>query len=108
VEGESGAVAIVCELRARPGQRDALLRGLFAIQDVARQEEGTDSYIVLESGTEEDLIVLFEVFRDHAAYEVHRAHPVHERLIAELPNLVAGGELKLLRPAGLSRPLRRP
>jgi quinol monooxygenase YgiN len=104
VEEDSTEVAIVCELRARPGQRDALLSGLFAIQDVSREEDGTRSYLVLESGTDEDLIVLFELFRNHAAYELHRAHPVHERVIAQLPNLIAGGELKVLRPAGVGRP----
>ncbi|MCU1455140.1 MAG: Antibiotic biosynthesis monooxygenase [Acidimicrobiales bacterium] len=92
-------VAIVCELVAKPGRKPELLDALDRIARVCDDEPGTEAYVVMDSATDDDAVVLFELFTDEAAYQEHRAHPVHEEVVSGLDDLLGdGSRLSQLRP----------
>lgn len=67
---------VIAKLHAAPGKADALaalLREQAAV--VRREEPGCLAYIPHRDTGDPDAFVFYEVYRDKAAFDVHRASP---------------------------------
>ena len=96
-----GRVGMLVRLTAAPGQRAALLDAMHRYSDGLSEEPGTEMFIVHVDPDDADVVWLYEVFRDAAAQEDHRAADGFARLMTELPDMLAS-------PPGILRldPLR--
>ena len=96
-----GRVGLLVRLSASPGRRAALLDSLNRYSDGLSEEPGTEMFIVHVDPDDENVVWLYEVFRDAEAQEQHRAADGFARLMTEIPDLLAS-------PPGILRldPLR--
>lgn len=72
----SEGYTVIAKLRAAPGKADALaalLREQAAV--VRREEPGCLAYVPYRDATDGDAFVFYEVYRDQAAFDLHRASP---------------------------------
>jgi quinol monooxygenase YgiN len=70
-------------LKAKPGQADALLAQLQAIQRGTRAESGNLAYDIHRSVDDPLMFVVFEAFADRAAFDAHVKAP-HTRAFSEI------------------------
>ena len=75
-------VTIVARYRARPGEGDAVAAALTAHVAATRAEPGCLQFDACRSVDDPDEFVLYETYRDEAAFESHRASPHFQRYIA--------------------------
>ena len=96
-----GRVGMLVRLAAAPGRRAALLDSLNRYSDGLGEEPGTEMFIVHVDPDDDNVVWLYEVFRDAEAQEQHRAADGFARLMTEIPDLLAS-------PPGILRldPLR--
>jgi quinol monooxygenase YgiN len=88
--------AIIATLDIAPGRRDQVLPMLMAHRDhCLKSEPGTLQFEVLIPREEESKVLLYEVYRDDAAFDAHRNGPS----IAQWRKEAAGmlGELHVTR-----------
>ena len=71
-----------------PGMRAAALDALNRYIDDLDQEPGTEAFLVCVDPADDDVVWLYEWFRDENALERHRSAPLFHRLMTELPGLV--------------------
>ncbi len=72
----SEGYTVIATLRAAPGKADALAALLREQAAVVRKEEpGCLAYIPHRDAVDPDAFVFYEVYRDQAAFEAHRASP---------------------------------
>mgnify|MGYP003832141141 FL=1 len=71
-----------------PGMRAAALDALNRYIDDLDQEPGTEAFLVCVDPADDDVVWLYEWFRDENALEQHRSAPLFHRLMTELPGLV--------------------
>ena len=69
-------LALVVSMQAKPGHRDAFLAAITADAEAsAANEPGCVSFDVVVDTTDDHHFFLYEVYRDQAALEAHRASP---------------------------------
>lgn len=98
----SDGYTIIARLQAAPGKADALaalLREQAAV--VRREEPGCLAYIPHRDTADPDAFLFYELYRDKAAFDLHRASPhlatFRER--REREGLVTGpAEVRVYRP----------
>jgi len=73
----------------QPGMRPAALDVLNRYVDDLDQEPGTEAFLVCVDPSDENVVWLYEWFRDEAALEDHRQAPLFGRLMRELPEVVS-------------------
>lgn len=85
------AYAILVDFRLKPGAREEFRRliDVNAGQSV-RDEEGCSRFDVLEVSDDDDRILLYEVYRDRAAFDAHLETPHYAVFNAQSADLVAG------------------
>lgn len=67
---------VIARLQAAPGKADALAALLVEQAAVVRREEpGCLAYIPHRDAGDPDAFVFYEVYRDQAAFDAHRASP---------------------------------
>jgi (4S)-4-hydroxy-5-phosphonooxypentane-2,3-dione isomerase len=85
-------LAIIATLEVAAGQRHVLFSALKAHRDrCLRDEAGTLEFVVLRPHEDETKVLLFEVYRDEAAFEAHRKGAS----IAQFREETAGLQVKL-------------
>jgi quinol monooxygenase YgiN len=82
-------VSILCRLVTKEGRRSEYIEELRAILEVAQEEVGTEVYIVHEAPSDDVTIFVYELYRDSAAYQAHRASKAHAHLQGRLEELLA-------------------
>ena len=83
-------VNLTAVIRCRPGQAEAVLQALTAVGHSARANEpGTLGYVVVRSGSDPDLLLTQERFRDRAAMEAHNAGGGSKAFFAATDGLLA-------------------
>lgn len=83
-------IALIVQLRAAAGKRDVLLG--FArrqARNTVENEEGCLHFDVLVPRDSDDRIVLYEIYRDEAALDLHRKQPYSVKYFEETAALVA-------------------
>ncbi len=69
-------LAIIATIEVAPGRRDQVLRALMAHRArCLKDEPGTLQFEVLAPHDDDTKLLLYEVYRDDAAFEVHRNAP---------------------------------
>ena len=100
---------ITVEFRLKPGTRDAF-RPLMDENAVtsARDEPGCRRFDVLEPAGQPDVIFLYEIYDDRAAFEAHVRSPHFLKFQAETEGFVAGKtvvEYELVCEGAAGRPI---
>ena len=96
-----GRVGMLVRLTAAPGRRAALLDAMNRYTDGLGAEPGTEMFILHVDPDDENVVWLYEVFRDANAQEEHRAAAGFAQMMTEIPDLLGA-------PPGILRldPLR--
>lgn len=96
------AVALVVEIRTHPGQRDAFLARLRQHRDnVLAHEPGCQRFdILLPAEDDGDGCLLYELYRDDAAFDDHNAAPYFRAYRADTDAMIASRRRIVCRPAG--------
>jgi quinol monooxygenase YgiN len=85
-----GRQALLVRLTSHPGNRAALLDLLNSYADGLAEEPGTEVFIVSVDPEDENLVWLYEIFRDEDAAVSHRSSSGFARLMQAMPGLLAG------------------
>lgn len=83
-----GRKGMVVRLTAKAGMRPALLDTLNTYADGLAEEPGTEVYLVSTDPDDENLVWLFEVFKDEHAENEHRASDGFATMITALNDLL--------------------
>ena len=83
-----GRIGILVRIPVLSGRRPAALDVLNRDVDDLDSEPGTEAFMVCIDPQDEDVVWLYEWFRDEAALAEHREAPLFQRLMGELPELV--------------------
>lgn len=83
-----GRKGLVVRLTAKAGMRAALLDALNTYADGLAEEPGTEVYLLSTDPDDENLVWLFEVFKDEDAENEHRASDGFATLITALNDLL--------------------
>lgn len=83
-----GRIGMLVRIPVLPGMRPAALDVLNRYVDDLDEEPGTEAFLVCVDPSDQNVVWLYEWFRDEAALEAHRSAPLFSRLMGELPDLV--------------------
>jgi len=83
-----GRIGLLVRIPVLPGMRPAALDVLNRYVDDLHEEPGTEAFMVCVDPDDQNVIWLYEWFRDEAALQAHREAPLFGRLMSELPQLV--------------------
>ncbi|MGJ5177535.1 putative quinol monooxygenase [Bradyrhizobium oligotrophicum] len=86
-----GAYAVVAQVRARPGQEDALRTATLPLIDLVRGDPKNLIYFLQEDRAKPGHFIFYEVFASKADFEAHNAMPYVQDWFAKLPQLADGG-----------------
>jgi|tagenome__1003787_1003787.scaffolds.fasta_scaffold18877776_1 autoinducer 2-degrading protein len=92
------AYTLAITLKCRPGAAETFRRVLGEITSESRDETGNVAFVTHESLEEPDVFLVYESYRDEAAYQAHLATPAFARVEAELFPLVAEREVRAYAP----------
>jgi len=95
------AIALVVEIRAHPGQRDAFLARLRQHREnVQAHEPGCQAFEILVAEEDAETLVLYELYRDDEALRDHDAAPYFQAYREDTAAMIASRRRILCRPAG--------
>ena len=98
---ESTEIVVIAKIPCQPGKRDEAAAGLQQILDHVESEEGTLRYVLLKDTTDADLLWMYEVYRDQAAFDAHAGSEAMRSLGHALGGVLAGRpELIMTSPVG--------
>ena len=83
-------LTVIAKIRAKSGSEKQLEQACTEMASHVRQEPGTLTYIMHRSTTDPTVIMVYEVYKDEAAFEAHRKTPHMAALFGKLKDLVAG------------------
>ncbi len=92
-------------ISVKPADRAAFLRALRINYDGTAREPGNIRYDVLRDPLDEDSFTIYEVFRDQAALEAHRASDHYRECMQIIAPMIAGAiSKKVLAPVYMPPP----
>lgn len=98
-----GAIAIVAEVRAKPGKEHELREITLPLVAKVRAERNNVVYFLHEDRESPGHFVFYEIFATPADFEAHNATPHVQAWFARLPELAEGdvkvSRLQILDPA---------
>lgn len=83
-----GRKGMVVRLTSKPGMRAALLDVLNTYADGLAEEPGTEVYLLSTDPDDENLVWLFEIFKDDDAENDHRASQGFATMLGSLNDLL--------------------
>jgi quinol monooxygenase YgiN len=86
-------------IRIRPENVDAFMKGVTENARSARKEPGCRQFEVLVDPADRTKVMLFEVYDDDKAFEVHQQTPHFKKYLAEAVPLLASRERQVWRKA---------
>lgn len=94
-------IAVIAKIPAQPGQRDAVVAGLRAMLDHVETEPGTITYILHEDAKDADVLWMYEIYADQAAFDAHGTSEAMKALGGAIGAHLGGKpELTFLTPIG--------
>ena len=90
---------LVVHISIKPENVDAFMQKLDANARAARTEPGCRQFEVLVDPNDRTKIMLFEVYKDEAAFEAHQATPHFKKYVAEAVPLLASRERQVFTKA---------
>ena len=92
-------VAVVAKLVAKPGRRAEAVEALRALVGAARDEPGTEVYVLHEAAGDDETVWVYEMYTDQEALATHSSSDAMKRVGARLADLLAAApEIILTRP----------
>ena len=89
-------LAIIATIEAAPGRRDQLLTSLAALKaNSLKEEPGTLQFDILAPHEDDTNVLVYEVYRDDAAFDVH----LHGSSLARWREEAAGAKVRVTRCA---------
>jgi quinol monooxygenase YgiN len=82
---------IVAEFLLKPGAEATFREAMDRHAVNSRAEPGCLGFDVCEDAERPGRVLLYEVYRDDAAYQAHRANPSWRRMMELLPSLLEPG-----------------
>jgi quinol monooxygenase YgiN len=86
-----GRIGLLVRIPVVAGMRPAALDVLNRYVDDLDDEPGTEAFLVCVDPDDENVVWLYEWFRDEEALAAHREAPLFASLMHELPDLVTDG-----------------
>ncbi len=83
-----GRIGLLVRIPVVAGMRPAALDVLNRYIDDLHTEPGTEAFLVCIDPSDENVVWLYEWFRDDDALAAHRESPLFHQLMAGLPDLV--------------------
>lgn len=80
-----GRVGLFVRVVCRPGGRAGVLDALNRYADMLHQEPDTEAFLICLDPDDQDVVWLYEWFKDADALEAHRSAPTFEVMMRELP-----------------------
>jgi quinol monooxygenase YgiN len=94
-------IVVIAKIPCQPGKRDEAAAGLQPMLDHVEGEEGTLTYVLLKDSTDEDVLWMYEVYADKAAFDTHSGSEAMKSLGHALGGVLAGRpELIFATPVG--------
>jgi quinol monooxygenase YgiN len=90
---------LAVDIRIKPENVDKFMAGLLENARAARKEPGCRQFEVLVDPADRTKVMLFEVYDDEKAFEVHQQTPHFKKYLAEAVPLLAARERRTLRRA---------
>ncbi|HZT65328.1 MAG TPA: putative quinol monooxygenase [Acidimicrobiales bacterium] len=92
-------VGVAARLVAKPERRGELVEALRGLVEAAREEAGTELYLLHEAAGDDDTVWVYELYADQDALSAHSSSEAMKVVGARLADILAGPpELILLRP----------
>ena len=79
-------------IRIKPENVDSFMQKLAANAAAARKEPGCKQFEVLQDPQDKTKVMLYEVYTDEKAFEVHQQQPAFKTYVAEAVPLLASRE----------------
>jgi quinol monooxygenase YgiN len=92
--------AFITRLRAKPGQRDALIALNRTMQEATAKEDGVPVYIFHTAEDDPDEFFYYDLYASEEAYNAHCATEAFGKMLASLGALADVTEMKKLKPFG--------
>ena len=83
-------LANIVTIEVKPGNADAVVAALLAHQERSLDEPGTLQFVVLRPRGDDSRLITYEVYRDEAAFDAHRAAPSLAQLLSDTREMVLG------------------
>jgi (4S)-4-hydroxy-5-phosphonooxypentane-2,3-dione isomerase len=83
---------LAVQIRIKPDDVDAFMRRLNENATAARKEPGCRQFDVLVDPNDKTRVMLYEVYNDDKAFEVHQQTPHFKKYLAEAVPLLASRE----------------
>jgi len=100
-------VVVVATVRAKEGQRDALLEALSPLVEGTHAEAGCLSYAVHEDSADPSALVFVERWTSQVALENHRVQPHVRDFGRAVRDMVEGpAQIRVLTPLGIGDPAK--
>ena len=90
---------LAVNLRIKPENVEAFMAGVLANAREARKEPGCRQFEVLVDPADKTKVMLFEIYDDDKAFEVHQQTPHFKKYLAESVPLLASRERHMLKRA---------
>lgn len=87
----AGAYSVVAQVRAKPGQEDALRAATLPLIALVRSDPKNLVYFLQEDREAPGHFIFYEIFATKADFEAHNAMPYVKDWFAKLPALADGG-----------------
>jgi quinol monooxygenase YgiN len=85
-----GRRSLLVRLTCQEGLRPAMLEMLNTYADGLDEEPGTEMFVVSLDPDDENIVWLYEIFKDTEAEEAHRASSGFARMMSSMPELLDG------------------
>ena len=85
-----GRRSLLVRLTCTEGMRAAMLDILNTYADGLEEEPGTEMFVVSLDPDDENIVWLYEIFRDEDAEEEHRASSGFSRMMTAMPDVLDG------------------
>ena len=92
----AGRKSLLVRLTCDAGRRPAMLEMLNTYTDGLHEEPGTEMFVVSLDPDDENIVWLYEIFKDEEAENAHRSSEGFARLMSQMPELL-GAPPALLR-----------
>lgn len=94
-------VAVIAKITAQDGKRADVVAGMGPMMEAVESEEGTLSYVLMEDSSDGNVIWVYELYSDQAAFDAHSGSETMAALIGAIGGLVgAAPELTFATPVG--------
>lgn len=94
-------VAVIAKITAQDGKRADVVAGMGQMMEAVESEEGTLSYVLMQDASDANVIWVYELYTDQAAFDAHSGSDAMAALIGTIGGLLgAAPELTFATPVG--------